>query len=330
MTQCHVCERVRTFPFPLPPALIGRFQAGRVNISAPRKTAQIEERLNGLVKLLQASGGIPSLAGDLVINPGNDPAARSQTLFNSHTPSPASHEDCVSQKESSPFTKTSALDSGPIWIPETYNCHGPPHCICRPTPGQAPSPIDSDETLLGIYQEELTQAYPFVIIPKGVTSTDLQATRPFLMSCIRMVASFRSMKFMQGQMYRLMRHVAEHMLIQSERSLDLLSGIVVILGWHHYHCFLHAQLHNLVSLAMTLTAELGLKRSPSWQERTKLMVINLGGVRERTNEEKRLLLAVWYLSSWYVRQPLNTPILCPREKLIMVVVCQRAFNNSIP
>jgi hypothetical protein len=119
------------------------------------------------------------------------------------------------------------------------------------------------------------------------------------------------MEFMQGQMYRLMSHIAEHMLIRSERSLDLLLGIVVILGWHHYHCLLHAQLHNLVSLAMTLTAELGLKQSPSWQERTKLMVINLGEVRERTNEEKRLLLAVWYLSSWYVRRPFNTSSCVP-------------------
>jgi hypothetical protein len=105
---------------------------------------------------------------------------------------------------------------------------------------------------------------------------------------------------MQGQMYQLMKQIAEKMLLQSERSLDLLSGLVVILGWYHYHCFVHAQMHNLVSLAMSLVAELGLKRRPSWQERTKLMVANLGDLEERTNGERRLLLAVWYISSWYI------------------------------
>ncbi|KAJ4292537.1 hypothetical protein N0V90_009200 [Kalmusia sp. IMI 367209] len=98
-------------------------------------------------------------------------------------------------------------------------------------------------------------------------------------------------------MYQLKAHVAEHMLMRSERSLDLLSGLIVMLGWHHYHCVVHAQVNNLVSLASSLAAELGLNRPPSWQERTKLMVVNLGDVKEKTNEHKRLLLAVWYLNS---------------------------------
>ena len=76
----------------------------------------------------------------------------------------------------------------------------------------------------------------------------------------------------------------------------LTAGLVIMLGWHHHHCFVHAQMQNLVSLAVTQAAELGLTRSPGYQERTKLLVENLGEVRERTSEQKRLLLAVWYLS----------------------------------
>jgi hypothetical protein len=143
-------------------------------------------------------------------------------------------------------------------------------------------------------------SYPFVIVSKDTTAQDLQATRPFLMACIRMVASFRNTRSTQGQMYQLMSYISEHMLIRSERSLDLLAGIVVMISWHNYHCFLHGQLQNLISLAMTLVAELGLKRPSGWQERTRLMVMNLTNVKERTNEERRLLLAVWHLSSWYV------------------------------
>lgn len=228
------------------------------------------------MQLLQASGSISS-------------------GFNTST-SPKPPQNLVPE----PDSQRTSLNRGLIWVPDTYNQRGPQHCICRPTPGQVQGPIESDDTLLRIYQEELAPAYPFVIVPKDVSASHIQSTRPFLMACIRMVASFHSMKSRQGQMYQLMSHIAERMLIQSERSLDLLSGIIVILGWHHYHCLLHAQLHNLMSLAVTLTAELGLKRRPRWQERTRLMVLNLGEESERTNEERRLLLAVWYMSSWYV------------------------------
>jgi hypothetical protein len=151
-----------------------------------------------------------------------------------------------------------------------------------------------------IYREELMPTYPFVVIPHDTTAAELQVTRPFLMACIRMVASFCSVRSMQGQMYQLMAYISDHMLMRSKRSLDLLSGIVVMLSWHqNYNCFLHSQLQNLTSLAMTLVAELGLKRPPSWQERTRLMVLNLGPLKERTNEERRLCLGVWHLSSWY-------------------------------
>lgn len=102
---------------------------------------------------------------------------------------------------------------------------------------------------------------------------------------------------MQGQMYQLKAYIAEHVLFRSERSIDLLSGLVVMLGWYHHHCLVHTQLQNLTSLAVTQASEMGLTRTPGYQERTSLMVKNLGEIKERTNEQKRLLLAVWYLSS---------------------------------
>ncbi|KAI9147990.1 Transcription factor himD [Paramyrothecium foliicola] len=268
-------------------------------LGAAGRTTQIEERLNGLVELLKTSGDISSLTGVSVVDRRAAPYGVPSTAC---TSSP----NAQSLLSTSPDTPLSTLNVDSIWIPDAYNRHGPRGCICRPASGLVPGAIDSDENLLQIYREKLAGAYPFVVFPKETTPKDLQATRPFLLSCIRMVASFRSMRSMQGQMYRLIAHISECMLLRSERSLDLLSGIGVILGWHHYHCFVHAQMHNLTSLAATLVAELGLKRRPSWQERTKLMVVNLGEIGERTNEEKRLLLAVWYLSSWCVLSALLT------------------------
>ncbi|KAJ4271337.1 hypothetical protein NW762_000039 [Fusarium torreyae] len=245
------------------------------------RTAQIEERLNGLVNLLKAGG------------------LTNADLATDTTCIPTEVDPTTDQRKPSSKEKDESLTPEPTgWsIPDTYNSYAPPQCICRQTSGDAPPPPASDDELLNIYRKELQILHPFVIIPKGVTAARLKATRPFLMSSIRMVTSFRSLRSMRAQMYHLMRHVADHMLIRSERSLDLLLGIIVIVAWYQYHCFMHAQLHNLIALAVTLVGELGLHRSPTILERTNLMVVKPFQPESRTNEERRALLGVWYLSS---------------------------------
>ena len=97
---------------------------------------------------------------------------------------------------------------------------------------------------------------------------------------------------MRGQMFQIMSYISDHVFLRAERSLDLLMGVVVILGWYHYHCLKHSQLNNLMCLAESLIADLGLNRSPTGQE--------CDSEAGRTSEEKRLLLGVWYLRSSYV------------------------------
>ncbi|KAK3372713.1 hypothetical protein B0H63DRAFT_564083 [Podospora didyma] len=174
-------------------------------------------------------------------------------------------------------------------VPETYLSYAPPRCHGQPQSPICPGPVDSDDSLLAIFRNELMPQYPFVIIPFHVQAEKLQARTPFLMSCIRMVASFRSLESMRGQMFRIMSYISDHMFLRAERSLDLLMGIVVILGWYHYHCLRHSQLNNLLCLAESLVADLGLNRSPVPQDAES--------EAERPTEQKRLLLGVWYLRS---------------------------------
>lgn len=182
-------------------------------------------------------------------------------------------------------------------FPETYQSYAPPHCISQPEGSIAPPPPDSDDALLAFFQNEMMPAFPFVIVPHGVSADALTAARPFLMSAIRMVASFRSMKSIRGQMFQIMSYIGDHMLVRSERSLDLLMGIVIILGWFHYHCIMHTQMNNLLCLANSLVADLGLNWKPILLDKTRILLTDPEPQRERTNEERRLVLAVWYLSS---------------------------------
>ncbi|KAK2760140.1 C6 transcription factor [Colletotrichum kahawae] len=257
------------------------------------KTKQLEERLNRLVTSLRVSGNVSGLPK----HPEGNLPKRPLVVPNHDTTLPPGHPDFLTQCRSSPWQPSSNIDAGPVQIPEIYNCFVPPTCICRAEPGEAPGPPDTDDNLLAIYRDEMAPHFPFVIIPAGVTASTLNATRPFLMASIRMVASIRSPRSMRGQMYRLLSYIADHMVLRSERSMDLLLGLVVILGWFHHHCIAHAQFDMLVSQAACLVGELGLKRGPSLTERTRLIVMRPCELKQRTNEERRLLLAVWYLSS---------------------------------
>lgn len=102
---------------------------------------------------------------------------------------------------------------------------------------------------------------------------------------------------MRAQMYHLMKHLTDYMLIRSEKSLDLLQGIIVIAGWYQYHCFMHAQLNNLITLALALVGDLGLNRTPRTSQRSAIMMVNPIRPAARNNDERRALAGVWFLTS---------------------------------
>jgi hypothetical protein len=147
-----------------------------------------------------------------------------------------------------------------------------------------------DRELLSEYRTKLMPQYPFVIIPEHVPAAALRTRHPFLMTAIRVTARFDGLHAMHARMQLVMGQIADRMFRQAERSVDLLMGIVVILGWHHYtHCAGDSQLNNLLCLAESLVSDLGLNKSPPVGNNEE------GG--KRVVEEKRLLLGVWYLRS---------------------------------
>ncbi|KIV77976.1 hypothetical protein PV11_09748 [Exophiala sideris] len=185
--------------------------------------------------------------------------------------------------------------------PYNLTSSGParPTCTCMATVGRDDLvPVESDETLLSIYRNQLSSRLPFVIIPAGTTARQLQAARPLLMKVIRMVASVRHLRLMKGQSRAVMEHISHAILMRSERSLDLLQGILVFLGSYHYHCMTHAQFNNLTRLAVSLVEDMDLSTCPKSQQRgSQLPYVRAEESMSRTNEERRALLGVWYMSS---------------------------------
>ncbi|KAH0530352.1 hypothetical protein TsFJ059_004981 [Trichoderma semiorbis] len=252
----------------------------------PSRTAQIEERLNGLVSLLKASGELSGAQSDPhsqddIEDPGTEGSSDRPSPFSS----PSSAIPSISNQANT-------------WIIDpSYNSFTPKSCICHPDTMEAPPPPEPDEVLLDFYRKNLQPVHPFVIIPPGVSAAVLAARRPFLMAAIRMVSSFQSIRSMRAQMYHLMKHLADHLLIRSEKSLDLLLGIIVMLGYQQYHCCLHGQLSNLITLAGSLIGDMGLGKPPGVHERTRLMVVRPPEIHGRSNEERRAFAGAWYWAS---------------------------------
>ncbi|CAH0056510.1 unnamed protein product [Clonostachys solani] len=233
----------------------------------PSRTARIEERLDNLTNILQSSGDL-SRAG---IDRDTLRLALEGT------------KDTPEKFEAS---------EGPWAVPELFNSHAPGTCLCRPVTGEAPPPPDTDDNLLDLYRRELMPLNPFVVVPPTINAAGLAETRPFLMAAIKTVASFRSLRSMRAQTYYLMKHLSDHILIRSERSLDLLQGLIVIISWYQYHCFIHAQLSNLVGLATSLISDMGLTR-PKYIPGQ----FDPNGPKAHTAEEKRAFAGVWFNSS---------------------------------
>jgi hypothetical protein len=149
---------------------------------------------------------------------------------------------------------------------------------------------DIDQVLLSKYRTELMPQHPFVVIPEYISASALNNHHPVLMMSIRVIASFEGLQTMATRMEGVTRHIADKLFRQSERSLDLLMGIVVILGWHHYNGAKHSNLNNLLCLAESLVSDLGLNKKLTDDDVPDARVI----------EGQRLLLGVWYLRSSYV------------------------------
>ncbi|KIW22422.1 uncharacterized protein PV07_12309 [Cladophialophora immunda] len=174
-------------------------------------------------------------------------------------------------------------------------------CTCKASVSKADLlPLESDETLLSIYTNQLASHFPFVVIPTGTTAKQLRETRPFLMQVIGMVASVRYLHSMRGQSRAVLKHIHDVMLMRSERSLDLLQGILIFLGFYHYFCMSHAHYNNLAQLAVGLVGDMDLNTCPNLkarEEHHRLTLARAEEPRPRTNEERRALLGVWYMAS---------------------------------
>lgn len=133
--------------------------------------------------------------------------------------------------------------------------------------------------------------FPFVTLPKECSCRDLLQQRPMLMFAVLTVASYDSV-LLQLTLSREFRKVVTVRIMNGEKSLDLLQGLLVFIAWHHHYMDAQAvSIPMLLQICAGIAGDLGLDnlststRSPLHRD------------DPRDREAKRAYLGCYYLTS---------------------------------
>lgn len=127
--------------------------------------------------------------------------------------------------------------------------------------------------------------FPFVVLAaKHQTAAHVKHKSPFLFLCILAATLPSAHALRKPVAEEIMRHVADRIVVGSERNLDLLKGLLVQAAWYGYPAQRgHTRLALFVQLCATMVHDLGLHYKD-----------------DPTLEEQRLLLGAYWVSVGYV------------------------------
>ncbi|KAK2015906.1 hypothetical protein LZ32DRAFT_112731 [Colletotrichum eremochloae] len=238
------------------------------------RTAQLEEKLDGLVTMLRHSGrpDLPPELGVRVTVPHPAPATAATTAgfpppsTAARTPSSdlgdapsrfgsASVADDARSRRTAFPTPTTQTDSSPEGTgPGAGTGTG------YEDGDELPSPAEAEAMLEGFRTRNLT-SFPFKCFGDTTTAQALRAERPFLWLCIMTVASrVTSQQLALGR--RVRQVVSQKVVMENERSMDYLLGLLVILGWANHQLGSKPFKCMFCQIVIGLVLDLELARDP--------------------------------------------------------------------
>ncbi|KAE9364158.1 hypothetical protein N431DRAFT_549798 [Stipitochalara longipes BDJ] len=161
---------------------------------------------------------------------------------------------------------------------------------------------DEAELMLDMFRRYMAPQFPFVLIPLDMTAAALRQKKPFLYLVIMMV-SFQGEASRQLALgVRVKEHLSHAMIMRSEKSLDLLQGLLVSMGWYHFQIKLGNQFTNIVYLMLALVTDLSLNIPSRIYSVSPHMYLEAVSKRrplptERTLEERRAFLGCFYITA---------------------------------
>jgi len=87
------------------------------------------------------------------------------------------------------------------------------------------------EQLISVFRAHMAPQFPFVVVPPHMRARKLCAGNPFLYRAVVVVASCRDVAGQVVWRKDFMRHLCEQVLMGSQKSLDILQGLLVFITW---------------------------------------------------------------------------------------------------
>lgn len=253
---CRRCTRLRRRPCTVP------HHGERRRRGPSTRVGQLEEKIDGLVSLLNASRQIqqqssapesastsehPASSHDTPENPsfGQQPTPATSTQQHSSASEafcilPMScTQDCLPPNHNALKTPTSTVQSSSPGSEPTKSYIPPTACIdIIPQPyGYLRITMCEAERLLKLYQTDYHPRFPFVPIPRNTTAQDLFQRQPFLFRTIIQIVAPQSAALQRGIIAWFREYIATHIVVKQEKRLDLLQAILLFIAWlvHFYY-----------------------------------------------------------------------------------------------
>lgn len=272
-----------------------------------RTTANLEQKLDGLISMISTnSGGVGAAAGSSTPNfnvPQSDVNPNQNQNKNLSQSQGQGHVQNQTSKAAAPQ---------PLPVTATTSASS----LTTPAPD-----ITSEEAeqCLDTFRTHMLRYFPLVHMPDNMTARELYGVRPFLWYCI-MAISCKSTAKQVALSETVRRTIAQGIIMDHNRNIDLLLGLLVFVGWYVFSipgnglcgladnsARLRFQIHSkpfatlYVQLALSMVYDLGLNRDVPKEQPVFQTTV---GTREqpwvgpvRTMEERRAVLGCYYITS---------------------------------
>ncbi|KAH8880231.1 hypothetical protein GQ53DRAFT_891661 [Thozetella sp. PMI_491] len=263
----------------------------KAKTAARSRVAKIEQKLDGLVALLHSQTGYQH--GSTALPGGIEASAASIGVQLAIEASSGNHRTLPI------LTPTSVASCSPGLSGQTssepLSAFSPASALSLPYLGYRPNfPSHDPNQTLHFFRSRILPSFPFIYIPPSTTAEALHQSYPLLWLCIVSLTTL-SLEAKTALSDTIRETLAQRIVLQHMRSLDLLLACLCYLGWLHHNTKDNAHLRVWTQLAMTIAVELRLAQSPasSPNHATYTPTVNIF-------DEQRALLSTYILSSMLV------------------------------
>ncbi|KAI1115790.1 hypothetical protein F5Y14DRAFT_104164 [Nemania sp. NC0429] len=285
------------------PAAAGSASSAGVSsgVSAASRAANLEQKLEDLVAILKAQAtSTPSQASSQsdVAEPhqqrGNDAGLRVTTTTTTTTTSSATDRRSIN------VSSSRTVPGGPTVVTPASTASSTPSPLPAPANDALLSASRAEETLTFFRQHHL-KYFPFIYLPPDMTAAQLQHDRPYLWLNITAICCRSPIK--QAALSNQTRaELANRILVTCERHIDMLLGVLCLLGWTMHLCY-KPTMTACMGLAISLVSDLRLDK-PSQEDDPRILncfksqdFVRIPFSTVRTNEERRATLACYVFCS---------------------------------